>query len=389
MYNPKQVCRKPYSKEPEFLLDIFRAIGNEIINIPFEIKQIKSVSIFPEVVTGFDKYIIYWDMQYWDFFDSFLLELSYLLENNAYFNRFIDRVCSICFDYLSLKLVHIPALAYCIQVNREKRFGTETAYQCVNNLGEYQLTGSVYEKNVFLTRMLVFNHELFHLYYQLTPAKKLADYNMLQKLAGLYLNGDWTDFITDSEEDRILFDSLQKLQSLSFDKLMEEASCDYRALIETVSIQNQIDSEAKRNLKRHIREIHDAFHINQTFLSSLCNISLCWEAVYKAYISGDSTEEVLKIIQPFLDKTTQMSAVRNIIIPDFLDRLIMQTYDISSYANILGNSFVRSAFKEITDKMLDANFMVYAFEETLRLMQLPHYNLLELKDIVLSNAGYR
>ena len=328
-------------------------------------------------------------MQYWEFFDSFLLELSYLLENNSYLDSFVNRVCSICFDYLSLKLLHIPALAYCIQVNREIRFGTETAYQPVNNLGEYQLMGSVFEKNIFLARILVFNHELFHLYYQLAPNKKLADYDMLHKLADLYMGGDWSNFITDSGEDMILFDSLHKLQNSSFDKLMEEAACDYRALIETVSIQNQIDSEAKRNLKLHIPEIHDAFHINQTFLSSLCNISSCWEAVYKAYISGDSTEEVLKSIQPFLDKTTQMSAVRNIIIPDFLDRLIMQKHGISSYANILGNSFVKSAFQKIMDKMLDGNFMVYAIEETIRLMQLPHYNQFKLKDIVLSNAGYQ
>lgn len=389
MYNPKQLCRNPYPKEPEFLLGIFSAMGNEIIDVPFEIKQIKSASVFPEVATDFNKYVIYWDMQYWEFFDSFLLELSYLLESNAYFDSFINRVCSICFDYLSLRMVHIPALAYCIQVNREKRFGTETAYQNVNNLDEYQLIGGLYEKNIFLTRMLVFNHELFHLYYQLVPDKKLADCDILHKLAELYMNGNWTDFITDSEEETILFDGLRKLQSSSFDKLMEEAACDYRALIETVSIQNQIDSDTERNLKRHIQEIHDAFHINQTFLSSLCNISSCWESVYKAYISGDSTEEVLKIIKPFLDKTTQMSAVRNIIIPDFLDRLIMQKYGISSYVNILSSPFIRSAFQKITDKMLDVNFMVYAFEETLRLIQLPHYNPSELKDIVLSNAGYQ
>lgn len=389
MYNLKQVCRKPYSRESELFLSIFYAIGNEIIDIPFKIKQIKSASIFPEVASDFDKYVIYWDMQYWEFFDSFLLELSYLLENNAYFEAFIDRVCSICFDYLSLKLLHIPALAYCIQVNRERRFGTETAYRPVNNLGECQIIGSVYEKNIFLTRMLAFNHELFHLYYQLSPDKKLADCGMLHKLADLYMKGDWTDFITDSGEDKILFDSLQKLQNSSFDKLMEEAACDYRALIEAVSIQDQIDSETKRNLRLHIQEIHDAFHINQTFLSSLCNISSCWEAVYKSYISGDSTEEVLKFIQPFLDRTTQMSAVRNIIIPDFLDRIIMQKHGISSYANILGNSFVRSAFQKITDKMLDVNFMVYTIEETLRLVQLPRYNPFELKDIVLSNAGYQ
>lgn len=389
MNNLKQLCHKPYSKESELFLSIFYAIGNEIIDVPFEIKQIKSASIFPEVANDFDKYIIYWDMQYWEFFDSFLLELSYLLENNAYFGAFIDRVCSICFDYLSLKLVHIPALAYCIQVNRERRFGTETAYRSVNNLGECQIIGSIYEKNIFLTRMLVFNHELFHLYYQLTPDKKIADYGILHKLTDLYMKGDWTDFITDSGEDKILFNSLQKLQNSSFDKLMEEAACDYRALIEAVSIQNQIDSETKRNLRLHIQEIHDAFHINQTFLSSLCNISSCWEAVYKAYISGDSIEEVLKFIQPFLDKTTQMSAVRNIIIPDFLDRIIMQKHGISSYVNILGNSFVRSAFQKITDKMLDVNFMVYTIEETLRLVQLPRYNPIELKDIVLGNVGYQ
>lgn len=61
----------------------------------------------------------------------------------------------------------------------------------------------------------------------------------------------------------------------------------------------------------------------------------------------------------------------------------------AQYIDILDHSFVRSAFQKITDKMLDANFMVYAIEETLRLMQLSHYNLFELKDIVLNNEGYQ
>lgn len=389
MYNFKQICRKQYSKESESLLGVFSAMGNAIIDIPFEIKQVKSASIFPEVVTDSDKYVIYWDMQYWEFFDSFLLELLYLLENNTYFDSFINRVCSICFDYLSLRLVHIPALAYCIQVNRERRFGTETAYQPVNNLGEKKIIGSAYEKNKFLSRILVFNHELFHLYYQLTPDKKLADYDMLHRLADLYMNGDWTHFKADCEEYKMLFGSLQQLQNFSFDKLMEEAACDFRALAETVLIQNRIDSETKRNLQLQIREIHDAFHINQTFLSCLCTISSCWEIVYKAYISGNSTEEVLKIMQPSLEKINQMLAVRNKIIPDFLDRAIMQEHGISSYTNIIGNSFVRSVFQKITDIMLDGNFMVYAIEETLKLRQLPHYNPIELKYIVLGNAGYQ
>lgn len=385
----KQVCRKPYSKESDSLLVLFSEMGNEIIDVPFEIKQIKSTSIFPEVATNFDEHAIYWDMQYWEFFDSFLLELSYFLENNAYFNDFIDRVCSIFFDYLSLKLIHIPALAYCLQVNRERQFGAETAYQSVNNLTKYQMAGNTCEKNTFLTRILVFNHELFHLYYQLSPDKKLADYDMLRKFAELYINADWTNFTTSSEEDKMLFDGLHKLYNANFDKLMEEAACDYRAVFEIVSLQNQINFKTEQNLKFHIQDILDAFHINQTFLSNLCCLSMSWEIVYRAYLSCDSIEEVLKIILPLLHKENQMAVVRNIIIPDFLDRPIMQKYGISSYENIFGSSFIRSAFLKIRDKMLDGNFMVYAIEETLRLTQLPNYNPLELKDIVLSNAGYQ
>lgn len=389
MYNTKQLCRKPYSREPKYLFDLFSVISAEIIDTSFNIEQVKSASVFPEIATNDNEYVLYWDIQYWDFFDRFLLELSYLLENNSYLENFTERVCSICFDYLSLKLLHIPALAYCIQVNRERRFGTETAYLSGSKLGEYQMIGGVFWNNTLLARLLVFNHELFHLYYQLNPDKKATDYNMLHNMADLYMDGDWTDFITDSDEDKILFESLQKLQDAGFDKLVEEASCDYRALIETVSIQSKIDSGSQRNLVQHIQEIHDAFHINQTFLSSLCNISSCWEAMYRAYISASSTEEVLKGVQPFFDRAAQMASVRNIIIPDFLDRLIMQKHGVTSYVNILDNPFVRSAFQKVMDKMLDASFMVYAIEESLKLMRLPHFNPFELKDIVLSNAGYQ
>ncbi|MCH5262152.1 MAG: hypothetical protein J1F42_04500 [Lachnospiraceae bacterium] len=389
MYNTKQLCHKPYSREPKYLFDLFSSISSEIIDTSFEIEQVKSASVFPEIASDDNKHVLYWDIQYWDFFERFLLELSYLLENNSYLKNFTDHVCSICFDYLSLKLLHLPALAYCIQVNRERRFGTETAYLPGSNLGEYQMIGGVFWNNTLLARLLVFNHELFHLYYQLKPDQKTADYNMLHKLADLYMDGDWTDFKTDSEEDKILLDGLHKLQHSGYDKFVEEASCDYRALIETVSIQSKIDSESQCNLVQHIQEIHDAFHVNQTFLSSLCNISSCWEAIYRAYISANSTEEVLKDVQPSFDMAAQMASVRNIIIPDFLDRLIMQKYGVTSYVNILDTPFVRSAFQKVMDKMLDVNFMVYAIEESLKLIRLPHFNPFELKDIVLSNAGYQ
>ncbi len=385
MYNPKQICHKPFPREPKYLLDIFHAISGQVFNTPFEIEQIKSASVFPEIATDSDKHVLYWDMQYWNFFDSFLLELSYLLENNLYLNNFIDRVCAIYFDYLSLKLLHIPSLAYCIQVNRERWFGSETAYLSPNILGEYQMIGGVFWNNTYLARLLVFNHELFHLYFQLNPDKKLADYARLNRLADLYMDG----IEVDNEEDQMLFEGLQQLQKAGLDKFLEEAACDYRALLQTVAIQNHIDSGSEKILALHVQEIHDAFHINQTFLSNLCSISLCWEAVYKAYISANTDEEVMKMVQPIFDRASQTAAVRNIIIPDFLDKLIMQTYGVTSYVNILDNSFVRSAFQKVTDKVVDVNFMVYAFKESIKLTQLPHYNPFALKDIVLSNAGYQ
>lgn len=83
-----------------------------------------------------------------------------------------------------------------------------------------------------------------------------------------------------------------------------------------------------------------------------------------------------------------MAIIRNSIIPDFLDKLNIQKYSMSSYTSILNKRYVKAAIHKAGDKMVDINFMLYAIEESIRLSQSPHYNPFELKNIVLSNAGY-
>lgn len=385
MYNFKQICSKPFTKEPEYLLDQFSTISRELINASFEIKQIKSASVFPEIAHNADKYVLYWDLQYWDFFEGFLLELSHLLENNLYLNSFVDHVCAIYFDYLSLKLLHIPALAYCIQVCRERKFGSETAYFSPNILGKDRIIGDIYWNQTYLARLLAFNHELYHLYFNLNPNKSFADHDRLHKLVDLYMDG----IKADSERNQIILENLQKLQNSSWDKFLEEAACDYRALIQTVYIIKQAESGSEQNLIQHFWEILDAFHINQVLLSNLSDIAICWEAVYKAYISADNTDEALKIAQPFFDRASQSATMRNIIIPDFFDKFICKNFGISSYVNILDNDLIRVAFQKVTDIVADIDFMVFAIKESLRLMQLPYFNPFEMKDIVLGNAEYQ
>ena len=67
----------------------------------------------------------------------------------------------------------------------------------------------------------------------------------------------------------------------------------------------------------------------------------------------------------------------------------MKKYGIESYVNTFNKDYVKSTLQNISDKIIDLNFISYAIKEATRLTQLPHYNPFELKDIVLSNAGYR
>ena len=167
------------------------------------------------------------------------------------------------------------------------------------------------------------------------------------------------------------------------DKLLEEASCDYRSLIETLSIYKYVDEEGTL-----IKQIHDCFHINQTFLSYLSNILSCWNTLYKTYIKVDSYDDLVMVCQPVLNRAAQIAIIRNSIIPDFLDNLSIKKYGVKSYNNILDNSFIKLTLHEVADKVVNLNFMLYVIEESIRLSKLPHYNPFELKNIVLQNAGY-
>lgn len=387
MFYPKQVCQLPYSKDPPYLLSLFLAATHEIADRSFTIQQIKSTTVFPEIVTVQGKHILHWDMQYWEFFDRFLLELSYLLIDSAYEERFSNRVLALFYDYLSLKLLPFPELAYCIQVNRERKFGISEKDPMMN-LGTLHSLGSTYESSNYYSRFLVFYHEFFHFYYKLNPSKKIEDCERLSRLAKFYCEDDW---LADAE-DKIIADLLMEgFQTLLYsgpNKLIEEASCDYRALIETISMQRLLANNVGKTFIEELQKIHDAFHINQVFLCYLTNICACWEALYKSYLSVDSFEELYRISQPYFDKAAQMAIIRNSIIPDFLDKLNIEKYGMLSYVNVLDKPYIKAAIRNVTDEMVDLNFMFYAIEEAIRLSQLPHYNPFELKNIVLSNAGY-
>ena len=384
----KQLCKTPYTKDAQFLINSFSSISSKM-NCPLTIQQIKSASVFPEIVTVHDKHILYWDMQYWEFFDRFLLELSFLLENNEYEDVFSNRVLALYYDYLSLKLLHLPELSYCIQVNRERKFSVPKNNEAKTSFGMYQMLGSIYESGIFYSRILVFYHEFFHLYYKLNPNTKIEDCERLNKLAELYCDGYWLDDIKNDDTASLLMDGFQTLLNSKSDKLMEEASCDYRALIETISMQKKMSNSNNRITVQELQQIHDIFHINQTFLSYLTNIFACWENLYKVYTHVDTYEELLKNSQPYFDKAAQMAIIRNSIIPDFLDKLNTKKYGMSSYISILNKPNIKAAIQNVADKMVDLNFMLYAIEEAIKLSHLPHFNPFELKNIVLCNAGYQ
>lgn len=377
----------PYAKDPSVLMTLFSAVIHQTTDYPLKIQQIKSTSVFPELITAHDEHVLCWDMQYWEFFDRFLLELSYLIESSAYQEQFSNRVLAIYYDYLSLKLLHIPELAYCIQVNRERKFSTAKKHKPTADLGTFQLLGSPYEGGTFYARLLVFCHEFYHLYYKLNPDTKLKDCKRLNKLAEYYCGGDWLAYLKDDDTTNLLMEGFQTLLYSEPDKLLEEASCDYRALIETISIQRMLTGRDTPPIGE-LQQIHDVFHINQTFLSYLTNISVCWENLYKVYLRVDSYEELLRHSQPYFDKASQMAIIRNSIIPDFLDKLNIKKYEMPSYASVLNRPYIKTAFHSISDQMIDLNFMLYAIEESIKLSQLPHYDPFELKNTVLCNAGY-
>ena len=231
-------------------------------------------------------------------------------------------------------------------------------------------------------------YEFFHFYYKLNPSKKIEDCERLSRLARFYCEEDWFADAEDKIVADLLMEGFQTLLYSGSNKLIEEASCDYRALIETISMQRLIANNVGKTFIEELQKIHDAFHINQVFLCYLTNICACWEALYKSYLRVDSFEELYKISQPYFDKAAQMAIIRNSIIPDFLDKLNIEKYGMLSYANVLDKPYIKAAIRNVTDEMVDLNFMLYAIEESIRLSQLPHYNPFELRNIVLSNAGY-
>ena len=131
------ICQQILHKDLDKLIDTFKEVSFQLLNKQLKIEQLKSTSVFPDIVTINEKHILYWDVQYFELFDHFLLELTLLLENPAYRPQFIEQVSGIFYDFLSLKLIHIPELAYCIQVNRQRRFSSKTRELMLYAIEEY------------------------------------------------------------------------------------------------------------------------------------------------------------------------------------------------------------------------------------------------------------
>lgn len=384
MHN-KIICQQIFHKDSDKLIDTFKEVGSQVLNKQLQIEQIKSTSVFPDIVTIKDKNILYWDIQYFEFFDRFLTELVALLENRAYQLQFIEQVSGIFYDFLSLKLIHIPELAYCIQVNRQRRFPAKKSEITVSKANYHRYLDGTYRSIIVQTRHLVFNHELFHLYYKDNPNTKLDDMSRLKKLANYYMEHDLTARKVEGTPISFVEEGFQKLIDSKYTKLFEEASCDYRALIETIALYRGISEIDTVEL---IKQIHDAFHINQAFLSYLTNIFVCWQTLYKSYLAVDSYDELLPYCKQTLDTAVETAVIRNSIIPDFLDSLNILKYEINSYNSVLNDVFIKETIHHVADNMVDLNFMLYAIEESIKLSNQPNFNPFELKNIILGNISY-
>ena len=366
-----QVCKKPYHKDSQSLVNLFLTIADKM-HCPISINQIKSTNIFPKIETESDKHTLYWDIQYWEFFDCFLLDLSRFLADKEYRDIFSNQLLALFYDYLSIKLLHFPGLAYCIQVNRKRKFNFQG-----ENDKEYKTVDKLYEKGILYSRILVFCHEIFHLYYKLNPQMKEEDCKRLNKLAEIYCEGEWLVDVENDITASLLIDGFKALLHSESGKLLEEASCDYRALIETISIYKNV-FEDNKNFLQELHTIHDIFHINQTLFSYLTNIFTCWEKLYNVYIRVDTYNELMKRCQPSFDIAAQFAIIRNSIIPDFLEKLNIKKYGMGLYTSVLNQSDIKDTICNVADKMVDLDFMFYAIEESIKLSELPDFDPFEL-----------
>jgi hypothetical protein len=382
----KQLCKTPFNKEPEKLIETFNKMNKQALNGALIINQIKSSSVFPEIITNDDGYFLDWDIQYWIYFDSFLFELSLLLDNPSYKDNFIKNTHNLFYDFLSFKFIHIPELAYCLQVVRKNHFGIERTNNC-------DISENTYKRYIYgdfsgvrvQARWLAFCHELYHVYYKLNPEVKQEDIKRLSNITKFHVDHDYLKSVEHNGLGGILKSGFDMLLNSDVEKLLEEASCDYRALIEVVSIYRKMNEEIENV---YICQIHDAFHINQVFLNYLVNIYSCWQTLYTNYLKVEAYEELIEKCLPPFDKAAQMAIIRNSIIPDFLDKLNIGKYNIGSYKSVLDNDFMKTVFREMGDGMMDLNFMFYIIEESIKISNNNKYNPFELKEIVLKNAGY-
>ena len=207
----------------------------------------------------------------------------------------------------------------------------------------------------------------------------------LKKLANYYMEHDLTARKVEGTPISFVEEGFQKLIDSKYTKLFEEASCDYRALIETIALYRGISEIDTVEL---IKQIHDAFHINQAFLSYLTNIFVCWQTLYKSYLAVDSYDELLPYCKQTLDTAVETAVIRNSIIPDFLDSLNILKYEINSYNSVLNDVFIKETIHHVADNMVDLNFMLYAIEESIKLSNQPNFNPFELKNIILGNISY-
>jgi hypothetical protein len=384
----KLYCAKSFHKEPRQLIEVFLDSSQQALGHTIDIRQIKSASVFPEIIENqqTQEHQMCWDLQYWEFFDKFALELSRLHDDISYRDTFISQISGLFCDFLVLKLISTPELAYCLQVNRERRFGLATDEKIAISKDSYHryIEGG-HESVRVQARHLAFNHELFHIYYKQKLPEKVSDRNRLSKLADFYLQHDLRDNIKGESFEELLLGGFNALLKADAEKMLEEASCDYRALIETLAIFRAIEPSREQDF---ISQIHDSFRINQALLSYFSNLLFCWTILSQSYSRVGSYDELLQVCQPELDKAAQIAVIRNTIIPDFLEVLSEAKYGTLLFESVLEQQVIKDAIHETANGMVDIGFMLYVIEESIRLSNLPDFNPFELKNIVLENAGY-
>lgn len=382
----EQHSKKAFAEESKQLIDSFKEISRQVLGCDLHIKQLKSASVFPEIVSSSTQLHISWNMQFWNYYEIFLFELFRLIKNKSYKKNYVATVSRIFFDFLSLKFVSMPELAYCIQAYRDTSLEKNHTKDTINQNNSYSdINENIVSTFLMQSKYLVFLHELFHIYYKKNPDILLEDSKRLIRTAEkTTINSEYFDnFYQGKDLEGFMSDGLNELRKS--DRLHEEASCDYRALMETISIYLKLnigESEAT------VCQIHEAFRLTQMLTNNFSSIFSSWKVLYKNYSLADNYDVYFTLCNQLLEDIAQMSLLRNTIIPVFIETLSLGKHQISSFQSFIDTDVVRQANNEALEMTLNEKFIYNIFDASLDLRNCLDYNPFVLKDVVLRNASY-